>query len=102
MGNVNLFDAHNRINFPNEDQIASMSKEARQQFKPVREAKAKLDAATKHREATAQRIKDNDAERAKTTEQMIALRPKWTETDNIKAHIQSEQRQRRLERGLVE
>jgi hypothetical protein len=100
MGKVDLFDTHSRFNFPTEAQISALPKEARERFKDVRNAKAKLDAATKHREATAQAIKDNDAARVATKEAMDKLRPKWTETDNIKAHIASEQAQRRRERGL--
>lgn len=103
MGNVDLFDPHNRLNFPTEAAIGSMPQEVQDRFKPVREAKAKLDAATKHREATAQRIKENDAERVSTKEQMDKIRPSGTDADrtrNAKAHIASEQAQRRRERGL--
>ncbi len=105
MANVDLFDAHNRLNFPTLEQIEAMPKEVQDRFKPVSEAKAVLDAATKHRESVAQRIAANDAERAATTEQMNTIRPSGTDADrtrNIKAHIASEQRQRRLERGLPE
>ncbi len=105
MGNVDLFDAHPRLNFPTDEAVASMPPEVQERFKPVRDAKAVLDAATKHRESVAQRIAANDAERATTTEQMNMMRPSGTDADrtrNIKAHIASEQRQRRLERGLPE
>jgi hypothetical protein len=104
MGNVNLFDTHNRICFPTDVEIASMSPTAQERFKPVREAKVKLDAATKHREATEQRIKDCDTERTVTQEAMSKLRPNSEKETiaNIKNHILSEQRQRRLERGLAD
>jgi transposase InsO family protein len=100
MGNVNLFDAHNRISFPTEAQIAALPKEAQDRFESVRQAKAKLDAATRYRETVEQRIKDNDAARVATKEEMDNLRPRWTATDNAKAHIASEMQQRRRERGL--
>ena len=100
MANVELFDTHNRINFPTDAQVASMSPAAQERFKGVAAAKAKLDAATAHRESVAKRIKECEAELVSTKEQMNKLAPKWTETQNIKAHIASEQAQRRRERGL--
>jgi flagellar biosynthesis chaperone FliJ len=103
MGNVNLFDAHNRINFPTPEQVASLPAEAQQRFKAVADAKAVLDTATKHRESIEKRIKECGIERHATAEQMNTLRPSGTDEDrtrNIKAHILSEQQQRRRERGL--
>ena len=97
---VELFDAHNRINFPTDAQVASMSPAAQERFKGVQEAKAKLDAATAHRESVAKRIKECEAESVSTKEKMDKLKPTWTATDNVKAHIASEQAQRRRERGL--
>jgi hypothetical protein len=102
MGNVNLFDTHNRINFPTEAQIADYPAEAQEQFKPVRDAKATLDAASKNRETIEQQIVACDTERAATQAEMSKLRPnsEAEKMANIKNHILSEQRQRRLERGL--
>jgi predicted nucleic acid-binding Zn-ribbon protein len=99
MGNVELFDTHNRLNFPTEAQIAALPADAQKRFEGVRSAKAKLDAATKHRETVEQQIKDCDAARAATKAEMDSIRPRWTATDNAKAHIASEREQRRLERG---
>jgi hypothetical protein len=104
MGNVNLFDTHNRINFPTDAQIADYPAEAQERFKPVREAKAALDRATDKRKSIEQQIVACDTERTATQEGMSKLRPN-TEAEkmaNIKNHILSEQRQRRLERGLSE
>jgi hypothetical protein len=96
---LELFDTHNRINFPQESDIAALSAEAQEKFKPVRAAKEKLDAATKHRAALDQKIIGNDAARLAVDTELKEIRPVWTATDNIKAHIQSEREQRRLERG---
>jgi hypothetical protein len=96
---LELFDTFNRVNFPTDAQIAAMSAEAQASFKPVRAAKDKLDAATKFRVKLDQQIVGNDASRLAVATELTELRPKWTETDNIKAHIRSEQEQRRIERG---
>jgi len=100
MGNVELFDTHNRLNFPTEATIAAMPENVRKRFASVRLAKQKLDKATKHRETVEQKIKTNDAARVGTAAELDRLRPTWTATQNVKAHIASEQAQRRLERGL--
>jgi hypothetical protein len=97
---MELFDTHGRINFPTEAQVAELPAHAQERFKPVREAKAALDAITRHKEAIVKRIEANDIERGQTKEAIDTLRPKWDATMNAKAHIASEQRQRRLERGL--
>jgi predicted nucleic acid-binding Zn-ribbon protein len=99
MDALNLFDTHMRFNFPQESEIAKLPAEAQERFRGVRQAKAALDAANKHREAIEQRIKDNDAARTATKAEMESIRPRWTATDNAKAHITSERAQRRLERG---
>jgi hypothetical protein len=102
MGNVNLFDTHNRINFPTEEQIASYPAEAQERFKPVAVAKAALDRATDKRKSIEQQIVACDTERNAAQVEMAKLRPnsEAEKMANIKAHIASEQRQRRLERGL--
>jgi uncharacterized protein YPO0396 len=97
---IELFDTHNRLNFPTEAQVSAMLPAVQKRFEVVRTAKAKLDSATAHRVAVEQRIKDNSAEAVATKTEMDKLRPKWSEMDNIKAHIASEQAQRRRERGL--
>lgn len=100
---VNLFDVHNRICFPTEEQIADYPAEAKERFKAVRDAKAKLDAATDHRKSIEQQIVACDTERTATQVEMSKLRPnsEAEKMANIKNHIASEQRQRRLERGLL-
>lgn len=100
MGNVELFDTHNRMNFPTEAQIAALSPEVQARFAGVTAAKVKLDSATKHREKIEKARDDNAAAIVATKEAMDAIRPRWTATDNAKAHIASEQAQRRRERGL--
>jgi hypothetical protein len=101
MGNlrVELFDVHNRINFPQESDIAALPAEVQEKFKTVRAAKEKLDAATELRVMLDQKITRNDAARLAVDTELKAIRPVWTETDNIKAHIASERAQRALERG---
>jgi hypothetical protein len=99
---VNLFDVHNRICFPTEEQIATYPPEAQARFKLVRDAKAALDRATDTRKSIEQKIVACDTERNAVQEEMAKLKPN-TEAEkmaNIKNHILSEQRQRRLERGL--
>lgn len=96
---LELFDTHNRINFPTDAQIATLPDVVQEKFKPVRVAKEKLDAATKLRLALDQRIVGNDAARLAIDTELKEIRPKWTVNDNIKAHIASEREQRRLERG---
>ena len=100
MADVELFDTHNRLNFPTEATIAAMPQEVRKRFANVRLAKQKLDIATKHRVAVEQKIKTNDAARVETKAELDCLRPTWTATQNVKAHIASEQAQRRLEQGV--
>ena len=72
---VNLFDVHNRICFPTEEQIADYPAEAKERFKAVRDAKAKLDAATEHRKSIEQQIVACDTERTATQVEMSKLRP---------------------------
>lgn len=97
---ADLFDAHNRLCFPTEVQIQAMPQDVRKRFAGVRLAKQKLDTATKHRVNIEERIKKNDAARVETAAELDRLRPVWTATQNVKAHIASEQAQRRRERGL--
>jgi hypothetical protein len=97
---ADLFDAHNRLCFPTEAAIAAMPQDVRKRFAGVRLAKQTLDKATKHRESIEQAIKTNDAARFETKTELDRIRPVWTATDNVKAHIASEQRQRRIERGM--
>jgi hypothetical protein len=97
---ADLFDTHNRLCFPSEAAIAAMPQDVRKRFAGVRLAKQKLDQATKTRETIEQKIKTNDAARFATKAELDRLRPVWTPEMNVKAHIQSEQRQRRIERGM--
>jgi hypothetical protein len=97
---ADLFDAHNRLCFPTEAQIQAMPQDVRKRFAGVRLAKQKLDTATKHRVNIEERIKKNDAARVETAAELDRLRPAWTPEMNVKAHIASEQAQRRRERGL--
>jgi septal ring factor EnvC (AmiA/AmiB activator) len=95
-----LFDVHNRLNFPSEATIAAMPQDVRKRFAKVRLAKQTLDKATKYRESIEEKIKANDAARSETKTELDRLRPEWSPMMNIKAHIESEARQRRLERGM--
>jgi len=97
---ADLFDAHNQLCFPTEAQIQATPQDVRKRFATVRLAKQKLDTATKHRVTIEERIKKNDAARVETKDELDRLRPEWTPTMNAKAHIASEQAQRRRERGL--
>jgi len=98
---MELFDGHNRFNFPSKAEIAALPPEARKRFESVAAAKNKLEAAIKHRVAIEHRIEAVDKERAEVDAEIVRLRPKWTFVDNVKAHIASERAQRLRERGLA-